>query len=599
MTPRGTTYITVGSHGFYYRETLPRNGDVPRAGSEPPLGVPDAAEGAIVSAGSLDLIDSSSERLVQQLNERARMANPAWLFFLGVVIALAGLMMLPPVPSLPDLPAATLASESSPNRVDEYAPLTARFGEPDSIRFAEVDPFAPVTVGTVRYDAEHLRIVFVPNGCVDTYNQVTGIRSDRSLSGVSARHALRNVVRCEPVSDAGWATVGYVDSFENTPVSARVATARLEALTEKRQSPPTIEFEANPVSEGKVSRRGPAPRQPLKMESSDQSRSTLNQQKQGIHSAETRTLYSRIGLTLAAVGLLAGGIVTQRRNTEKRKSRLFYELNEAEQKKHDAVRESLGFLASCRAIWRIEAKAATSDWKRNAGASSLVQRINIRVGAINPPRVETNVSVPCIEMRQSQLYFLPDTVLYRDANGYGAIGYNDLKVTQWLTRFIEDGTVPADATVVDYTWRFVNKNGGPDRRFNNNRQLPVLQLGALTLVSSRGLNIQLNTSNPQGSVAFAAHWQTVFHIEHQREEPAHSKPPLSVRPSSDANAIARKILGVSATASDDEISQAYRRLAQMYHPDKVAGLGPEFQVLADKRMKEINAAYEVLKQEIR
>jgi DnaJ-domain-containing protein 1 len=29
----------------------------------------------------------------------------------------------------------------------------------------------------------------------------------------------------------------------------------------------------------------------------------------------------------------------------------------------------------------------------------------------------------------------------------------------------------------------------------------------------------------------------------------------------------------------------------MYHPDKVAGLGPEFGELAERRMKEINAAY--------
>jgi hypothetical protein len=37
------------------------------------------------------------------------------------------------------------------------------------------------------------------------------------------------------------------------------------------------------------------------------------------------------------------------------------------------------------------------------------------------------------------------------------------------TRFIEDGPVP------DTTWRFVNKNGTPDRRFDNNRRLPVMQ----------------------------------------------------------------------------------------------------------------------------
>jgi DnaJ-class molecular chaperone len=55
------------------------------------------------------------------------------------------------------------------------------------------------------------------------------------------------------------------------------------------------------------------------------------------------------------------------------------------------------------------------------------------------------------------------------------------------------------------------------------------------------------------------------------------------------------LLGLGNDASDAEVSAAYRRLAQMYHPDKVAGLATEFQALADKRMKEINAAYETLK----
>jgi DnaJ-class molecular chaperone len=40
------------------------------------------------------------------------------------------------------------------------------------------------------------------------------------------------------------------------------------------------------------------------------------------------------------------------------------------------------------------------------------------------------------------------------------------------------------------------------------------------------------------------------------------------------------------------ISEAYRSLAQMYHPDKVAGLAPEFHEVAERRMKEINAAYQ-------
>src|SRR5258708_40254796 len=51
------------------------------------------------------------------------------------------------------------------------------------------------------------------------------------------------------------------------------------------------------------------------------------------------------------------------------------------------------------------------------------------------------------------------------------------------------------------------------------------------------------------------------------------------------------ILGVKKDASNDEIKQAYRRLAKEHHPD----LHPEHKkVQAGERFKEINEAYEVL-----
>lgn len=54
------------------------------------------------------------------------------------------------------------------------------------------------------------------------------------------------------------------------------------------------------------------------------------------------------------------------------------------------------------------------------------------------------------------------------------------------------------------------------------------------------------------------------------------------------------ILNVKPNATEKEIAAAYRKMAQMYHPDKVAGLGPEFKELAEERMKAINAAYAAL-----
>lgn len=51
-----------------------------------------------------------------------------------------------------------------------------------------------------------------------------------------------------------------------------------------------------------------------------------------------------------------------------------------------------------------------------------------------------------------------------------------------------------------------------------------------------------------------------------------------------------KVLGVGRDASDEEIKQAYRRLAKKYHPD----LNPGDQEAA-RRMQEINEAYDQIK----
>jgi DnaJ-class molecular chaperone len=55
---------------------------------------------------------------------------------------------------------------------------------------------------------------------------------------------------------------------------------------------------------------------------------------------------------------------------------------------------------------------------------------------------------------------------------------------------------------------------------------------------------------------------------------------------------------VTEGASQEEIAVAYRKLAQMNHPDKVAGLAPEFRGLAERRMHEINAAYAAVTQRL-
>ena len=58
---------------------------------------------------------------------------------------------------------------------------------------------------------------------------------------------------------------------------------------------------------------------------------------------------------------------------------------------------------------------------------------------------------------------------------------------------------------------------------------------------------------------------------------------------------AYEVLGITVSASTEEIKIAYRKMASLYHPDKVAHLAPEFREMADRKMKEINTAYSSIK----
>jgi hypothetical protein len=112
-----------------------------------------------------------------------------------------------------------------------------------------------------------------------------------------------------------------------------------------------------------------------------------------------------------------------------------------------------------------------------------------------PLFIHTNARIGFLDIGGRRLYFFPDRFLVRGNADLRAVRYQDLKVEANTVRFSEEGGVPRAARVIGQTWRCVNGSGGPDRRFNNNDEIPEVLYRTLVLSepSGLGVNLQLST----------------------------------------------------------------------------------------------------------
>ncbi|MFC4732630.1 DUF4236 domain-containing protein [Salipiger abyssi] len=199
-----------------------------------------------------------------------------------------------------------------------------------------------------------------------------------------------------------------------------------------------------------------------------------------------------VGAMIAVLTFFASRADLSRRNVV-----LAYELDEFSKSAYEATTKAFDHLGAARGLWYVDAAGDVTNltaWKRNAGASQLVSKHPTAVKYEAPPGVQSNITPPSIAIDGKVLYFLPDCVLVREGRQYGAVAYPDLRLATRPSRFIVEDAVPSDCKVVGSTWKHPNKNGGPDRRFRDNRQLPICLFEELGMISVSGLKALIMAS---------------------------------------------------------------------------------------------------------
>lgn len=184
-----------------------------------------------------------------------------------------------------------------------------------------------------------------------------------------------------------------------------------------------------------------------------------------------------VAFAFGALGLFA------LRQAQAQRAVLIYDLDGPALERYQAFVESFAAFFRSRRIWLYEQHSLTSDWKRNAGATHLMKRRLASVLADGDPKIAANLSIPCLTSGNERIYFLPDLVVVRQGSRLTACSYDDLRIEVGTEIFIEESAPPSDAEVVGHAWRYSNRDGGPDRRFNNNQQFPKCRYQSVELTA--------------------------------------------------------------------------------------------------------------------
>ena len=176
---------------------------------------------------------------------------------------------------------------------------------------------------------------------------------------------------------------------------------------------------------------------------------------------------------------------------------------------------AISYLCNCSKVWNIEQYQQVVYSRVNAGAGTNIKRGEALFYCSKAPKylkIVNDIKVHQLLIGRTRYIFLPDKILVVGFFQVGALRYHDISVSLEYTRFVERSVVPTDSAFLYNTWQYVNNNGTPDRRFKNNKKIPVYAYEKIFLKSATGLNLHLMVSSTEKAQRFKQEWDKITEI---------------------------------------------------------------------------------------
>jgi len=184
--------------------------------------------------------------------------------------------------------------------------------------------------------------------------------------------------------------------------------------------------------------------------------------------------------------------------------KLDIEFDEEMKTAYNLVLDNFKKLINSQKIWDITRSENQNRVTTRSAASTAIVRTEVKFDFQNLEDIQyQNKALYFKNANGADLYFYPNFIVMKNKNDFGVIGLNELDFDFSETSFVEQEAVPSDSKIIDTTWLKVNKNGTPDKRFKDNKEIPMVRYGTITLNTETGVNEEYQFSNYESCEEFS------------------------------------------------------------------------------------------------
>jgi hypothetical protein len=156
-------------------------------------------------------------------------------------------------------------------------------------------------------------------------------------------------------------------------------------------------------------------------------------------------------------------------------------------------------------IWDITSASGIDRVKTRSAAGLAVTRRRTTFELASAAGITSSRPSACLKnLNGADIYIYPGFfVMFNSPTELGVVELSDLSVEFSRTQFVEQEALPSDSARVGEVWERSNKDGSRDKRYAENKLLPVMEYGELEFRSKSGVYEKYMISNVSAASSFA------------------------------------------------------------------------------------------------